>query len=109
MSLPTNVPSHAEINATKLLDYVISLAEKKANAGQLVMRNAAIDVMIKHDIAKPSKVIPNADGNTSTVVFRLFELNRYTAYNAAIAGLKIAIDGTVTNKDGVVVPRDAEF
>lgn len=102
-SLPSPAPQPNEINAVKLLTYVESLADKKALTGALAIKNIALALIIKHDIARPLRIASTANEDVSNVFFTVLELNRYCEYNAKLAGLKIDIDGTVTTKAGCIM------
>lgn len=99
-------PTAQEINAVKLLQYVETLADKKAITGGLQIKNNAIDAMTRYGVAYPLKVVPIPGTETSKVTFVLYELYRYVNYLIALAGLDVSIDGRVRTRNGIEIQRD---
>lgn len=102
--IPSRHITTLEANCVKLLDHVEDMAEKKKYIGTLVLTEAAYMAMLRTNIAEPLKSTDLNNGHFQ-VVFDINQLYRYVKFACGLAGLTIAIDGTVKTKDGLTLER----
>lgn len=87
------------------------LSDEGTQIGTLLMPLDSIEVLARHDIAKPAHLEKDAVSTRVRVYFFLAEFEKYLKFACHQAGLTLLIDGRVQTSDGLFVdavfPQDA--
>lgn len=97
--------SDQENKALRVITHFENLAWKKKLYAEFTMTLEAFKALELSRCAQPSKVTNNRAKDTVEVVFRIDELKRYVDYICRVFNVKVSVDGSVTLKDGIYLPR----